>query len=152
MGWKIRKDVYDRIAPKLAGDTATLAQAATAGRILPIVAPFADTINLARADLDTETADQLMMAADMTTGAQQEAIDPVTGSGVVECINAGAMRMELGADADPEPITVYGFLYTNDAETAIYAVCKLETPVTLSLAGHFVTVPAVVLEIPKSAF
>jgi hypothetical protein len=140
----------NRIATLLAGDTTTLAQAASANYVVLVVNPFTPAPNTDFTGL-TEATFTGYAALAAGLNAQVVYFDPITGTRVVEIIPpVGGWQYTSSADTSP-PQVVYGFCLVNHAKAVTYGSQLLPAPVTIAHNGDGVNLGAVQFKLTPNA-
>lgn len=118
-------------AKLLAADTATLAPAVNANKMILIKAPFSPSEALKFADLvaaDFDGSTPLLAG----TGTQAEALDPLTNDAIIDILPpAGGFRWETTGITNL-PQTIYGYALCDNGLTTVLCAAVFETPITLT--------------------
>jgi len=128
--------VRQKLGTLLAADSGTLAPATLANQIALIIAPFTPNENLTPGSLTLATTNGLA-AILCATGAQEVALDAVTGAQVITLVpGAGSGFRWVSSGTFTSPITVYGVAVLDNAGANLWAVAALPSPVVFQAAGY----------------
>jgi hypothetical protein len=128
--------VRERLGTLLAADATTLAPASLANQMQLIIAPFVPNENLTASSLTFGTTNGLGPIA-CATGAQESALDPVTGAQIITIVpGAGSGFRWVSSGTFTSPITVYGIALTDSTGATLLGVAQFATPYIMQAAGY----------------
>lgn len=132
------KVLRESIGAAFAADTAYLA-AASAPKVKLAMADFTASDDLVVGSLTEATFDGYA-AKTPTAGAQQVAVDPVTGEQIVTLVEPVGGWRWVSSGVTNLPQTIYGFYLVDNAGTALLGAEKLDTPVTITASGQEINI------------
>lgn len=142
------KLLANTLSALLAADTDTLANV-TPMKVALITQPFTPSIDRVIADLTLAAGHGLDPLAGVA-GTQNESIDPIDGSLVVEIKPpAGGFRWETSGGFTG-PLTIYGFALCDGPVTLLYGTETLATPIPLSADNQAIDAPPLRFKIDPS--
>ncbi len=139
-----------RMAELLAADTATLAKAADANKVVLVAGAFASNEDL---DLDSLTLASFDGGTPKLLALDEQfcGIDPLTGDSILSLVPpAGGFRWETTGTTNL-PQTIYGVIVTNNAGDELYGSHIFRTPVSLTIAGQVIAIDALTLRVPTAS-
>jgi len=143
------KSLRLQIGELLAADDTTLAPAVSSNKIMLIKSPFTPGENLVVGEL-TEADFDGSAAIAGATGAQQCAIDPLTGDQIVTIKDpAGGYRWEVTGTTNL-PQTIYGVALVDNTKATLLAVEAFEMPIPLTGVGEEVAFPRAIMTVVSS--
>ncbi len=142
------KALREQAAKLLAADSTTLAPAADANLVRLLVGDVNETEAVAIGDLEFADFDG-SAGLEVPVGALPEGLDPVSSDALISIPPpAGGFRWETTGITNL-PQTVTGVALVNDDSTVLFAVKKLDTPITLTAINQVVALDA--LDIRQAA-
>lgn len=142
--------IVDAARDLLAADTGTLAPAALAVHVHLIAEPFVPGLDTDFTAL-TEATFTGGAAKSAGVGPQQSFNDP-GGNRVVQLLEpAGGWHWQCTV-APGAPETIYGIVYTDNADAVTYGSALLDSPVVITAVGDSVDVPNVRISLPPSSY
>jgi hypothetical protein len=135
---QITKALREKAAQLLAADSATLAPASDANKLMLLKAQPAENENVAIGDLSEADFDG-SAALLCGTGTQPEGLDPNSADAVISIKPpAGGFRWETTGGTNL-PQTIYGVALVNNDKSVLFGVQRI-TPVTLTATNQVVEV------------
>lgn len=136
----------EKLATLLAADSATLAPAANANKMMLFTNSVTETENLSATDLVEANFDGYA-AIDGTVGTQETGIDPATGDQIITMTPplAGWRWKTTGVTNMPQ--NVFGFALVDHTKATLLAVEMFTTPITLNDVGQQIDLGAATMRI-----